>query len=381
MWPRRSSRWSRPAGWPTCGGACRRRWREQGRRRCACCCPAAGHRSRPCCTSPRLGRAGPSVRRLRASRAAGRMPPQPAGLRGRRAAGCTAAWAAPTRTPMAAPWLTTCSASPCWAGWRRTWPAASRPAAGSPELLHAHDWHAAMACAYLAAHPATRCLGIHGAQPGLPGPVPMHDFALLGLPRPSCSRPARREFHGQLVVHEGRAEIRRPHHHGEPHLCTRDRHARVRLRADGVIRSRGGEVSGIPNGVDGTVWDPAGDSARRALFGRRPSGKKLRNKAALRQEMGLDSEAVGAAVRRGQPAHRAEGLDLVLAALPALVRQARSWWCRAAATRCWKPRSRPRRRPTRARWRCAPPTTRPWRTASSRGRTSSSCPRASSPAV
>ena len=66
--------------------------------------------------------------------------------------------------------------------------------------------------------------GVHCAQPGLPGPVSArrlrtarpagtHDaFARTRIPRP-------------VVVHEGRIEIRAPHHHREPDLRPRDRNA------------------------------------------------------------------------------------------------------------------------------------------------------------
>ena len=83
-----------------------------------------------------------------------------------------------------------------------------------------------------AAHPAdARGDGLHGAQPRLPGPVPARPTsALLGLPsrfmaldRARVPRPA--------VVHEGRAEVRRPHHHRQPDLRARDRDARIRLSA------------------------------------------------------------------------------------------------------------------------------------------------------
>ena len=35
---------------------------------------------------------------------------------------------------------------------------------------------------------------------------------------------------------------------------------------DGVIRGRGADVSGILNGVDGAVWDPATDTALRGAL-------------------------------------------------------------------------------------------------------------------
>ncbi|MDB5931314.1 MAG: hypothetical protein JWR60_3021, partial [Polaromonas sp.] len=67
-----------------------------------------------------------------------------------------------------------------------------------PDVLHAHDWHAAMACAYAACHPATRAatvFTIHNlAYQGLFDPG---DFSLLGLPS-RLMVPGGLEFHGQL---------------------------------------------------------------------------------------------------------------------------------------------------------------------------------------
>ncbi|MGE4050789.1 MAG: glycogen synthase, partial [Piscinibacter sp.] len=90
---------------------------------------------------------------------------------------------------------------------------------------------------------------------------------------------------------------------------------------DGVIRSRGGDVSGILNGVDGEVWNPATDSGLAARYSAADLAGKPRNKAALQKEMGL-------AAKPGVPLFGVvsrltaqKGLDLVLAALPALLRQ------------------------------------------------------------
>ena len=109
-------------------------------------------------------------------------PRQPAPGRGRVSAACRPMWsmrrtctgarAIPISTPAAPSGATTCSASRLL-GW-----VAAHLASGEldadwvPDLVHAHDWHAALACAYMAAHPAARAqLGVHRAQPGLPGPV------------------------------------------------------------------------------------------------------------------------------------------------------------------------------------------------------------------
>lgn len=191
-----------------------------------------------------------------------------------------------------------------------------------PELLHAHDWHAAMACAYLAAHPANAVPSVFTVHNlAYQGLFPSHEFAQLGLPL-AFMQSHGVEYHGQLsfmkagLKYASRITTVSPTYARE--IATHE----FGCGLDGVIRSRGGEVSGILNGVDGTVWDPASDSGLAARYSAADLAGKLRNKAALRHEMGLD-EAKPEAPLFGVVSRLTaqKGLDLVLAALPALLRQ------------------------------------------------------------
>ena len=68
----------------------------------------------------------------------------------------------------------------------------------SPDILHAHDWHAAMSCAYVAEHLPTRAgtvFTVHNLA--FQGLFAMHDWAMLGLASRLMS-PAGLEYHGQL---------------------------------------------------------------------------------------------------------------------------------------------------------------------------------------
>jgi starch synthase len=87
-----------------------------------------------------------------------------------------------------------------------------------------------------------------------------------------------------------------------------------------VIRGRGSDVSGILNGIDTGVWNPAADSALAACYdAERPDGK-ARNKAALQQQLGLQAQADAPLFGVVSRLTSQKGLDLVLAALPDLVR-------------------------------------------------------------
>jgi starch synthase len=120
----------------------------------------------------------------------------------------------------------------------------------TPQLLHAHDWHAALACAYMAAHPgntASSVFTVHNLA--FQGLFPQQDFAQLGLPLRYMQSHGL-EFHGQLsfmkagLKYAQRVTTVSPTYAGE--IATHE----FGCGLDGVIRGRGAEVSGILNGID-----------------------------------------------------------------------------------------------------------------------------------
>jgi starch synthase len=84
----------------------------------------------------------------------------------------------------------------------------------------------------------------------------------------------------------------------------------------GMLRARETDLTGILNGIDMNVWDPATDPMIRARY-RTPKGK-ARNKRALRREFGLPDTPGPLAVVVSRLTHQ-KGLDLLLEALPAFV--------------------------------------------------------------
>ena len=189
----------------------------------------------------------------------------------------------------------------------------------TPDVLHAHDWHAAMACAYVACHPGTRAATVYTIHNlAYQGLFDEADFHLLGLPA-RLLVPSGLEFHGLLsftkagLKYAHRITTVSPSYAGE--IATE--HFGCGL--DGVIRARGAHVSGILNGVDGAVWNPAADSLIAAPYSADALEGKARCKAALQEELGLgmDAEAPLFVVVSRLTAQK--GLDLVLEALPALL--------------------------------------------------------------
>ncbi len=203
----------------------------------------------------------------------------------------------------------------------------SRLAAGeldpgwTPQVLHAHDWHAAMSCAYVAAHPPTQAATVYTVHNlAYQGLFAHGDFRLLELPSRFMAHTGL-EFHGQLSFTKAGLKFAKRVTTVSPTYAREIATHEFGVGLDGVIRGRGNEVSGVLNGVDGQVWNPADDTALAAHYSPAQMAGKARCKQALQQELGLaeapDAPLFGVVSRLTSQ----KGLDLVLGALPALVQR------------------------------------------------------------
>jgi starch synthase len=198
--------------------------------------------------------------------------------------------------------------------------AAELDADWAPQVLHAHDWHAALACAYMAAHPATTAASVFTVHNlAFQGLFAQHDFAQLGLPTRFLQSHGL-EFHGQLSFMKAGLKYGHRITTVSPSYASEIATHEFGCGLDGVIRGRGADVSGILNGVDGTVWNPANDSSLAARYSAHDLDGKRRNKAALQREMGLEVKEASPLFGVVSRLTAQKGLDLVLTALPALLR-------------------------------------------------------------
>lgn len=182
------------------------------------------------------------------------------------------------------------------------------------EIIHAHDWHAGLAPAYLAAagKPAKSVFTIHNLA--YQGVFPEAAYAELDLP-PDFFSIHGLEYHGQLsfmkagIVYADRITTVSPGYARE--ITTPEQGCGL----DGLLRLREAVLSGILNGVDDAVWNPAADPLIEAPYSAAKPAGKARCKAALQQQCGLsereDAPLFGVVSRlTGQ-----KGLHLVLAGL------------------------------------------------------------------
>ena len=203
-----------------------------------------------------------------------------------------------------------------------------------PDLVHVHDWHAALAPWWLRSRPGLvmpTALSIHNI--GYQGLFPAQQLANVGLPA-SDWHPGALEFHGQLsflkagiVAATGVGTVSPTH--AREILTPEFGHG-----MDGILRHRGDSPVGILNGIDTAVWNPATDAALDTRFDPQSLGAagaesrllaaRDRNRVALASSQGLPSSRAPAGPDRpmliGLVSRFAgqKGIDLVAEAAPAL---------------------------------------------------------------
>ena len=188
-----------------------------------------------------------------------------------------------------------------------------------PDVVHAHDWQAGLAVAYLhyagQRRPGT-VMTVHNLA--FQGWFPAGMLARLGLPPEAYTIEGVEYYGGIGTLKAGlrladRITTVSPTYAGE--ICTQA----GGMGLDGLLRTRRGDLSGIVNGIDTAVWDPAKDPHVPHPF----TGPRLRrrsgNKAALQARMGLQEGADTPLFAVVSRLTAQKGMDLVLGALPALL--------------------------------------------------------------
>jgi starch synthase len=204
-------------------------------------------------------------------------------------------------------------------GWVASEIALGRLLDWRPDVLHAHDWQAGLAPAYLALSgtmaPAS-ILTIHNIT--FQGLFPASLLGELRLPRSSFAIEGV-EFHGQVgflkagLYFADRITTVSPTHALEIQT------AQQGMGLHGLLRHRARDLSGILNGVDEEIWNPARDPHIAAPYCDADLSGKAANKAALQRRLGLKQDAAGPLFCVVSRMSYQKGLDLLLAALPELL--------------------------------------------------------------
>ncbi len=198
-----------------------------------------------------------------------------------------------------------------------------REQSGNPtDVIHLHDWPTALVPAYLGERRAGErapktVLTIHNVAHQ--GVFPREVFPELGLPDRMFGIDGI-EFHGKVnFLKQGILSA-------DAVTTVSVTYAREIQTAEGghglegVLRARGDKLSGIVNGVDYSVWNPATDPSLPARYDAQDIEPRQRCRGALLKNLGLslaeDAPIVGF-VGRLVPQ---KGIDTLVAALPKLLR-------------------------------------------------------------
>jgi starch synthase len=164
----------------------------------------------------------------------------------------------------------------------------------TPDVVHGHDWPAALAPVYLntlESHSrferTASLLTIHNL--GYQGEFPIEEFFYTGLAEDQL-RAAGFGFGGKVnllraglrgadllsAVSPTYAEEIKTSEHGH--------------RMDPLLRRRADDLAGVLNGMDYDAWNPETDPHIEVNYSHRSLGRKAKNKVALQKELGLDPD-------------------------------------------------------------------------------------------
>jgi len=158
------------------------------------------------------------------------------------------------------------------------------------DLVHAHDWQAAMALAYL------RFAPFEGR--GVPSLITIHNMAFqgwyeglvfreLGLPREAWSIDGVESYGGVGFLKAG-MQAADAITTVSPTYAGEIRSREFGMGLEGVVLARGNRVHGILNGIDPAEWSPATDPHLAARYTAAKLSAREANKRALEPEFGLD---------------------------------------------------------------------------------------------
>ncbi len=184
------------------------------------------------------------------------------------------------------------------------------------DVLHAHDWQAALGAVYVkfGGGPKT-VMTVHNIA--FQGQFPASVFGTLGLP-PQAFAIEGLEYYGSVGYLKGGLALADSITTVSPtyaqEICTPE----YGMGLDGLLRVRRNVLRGIVNGIDDAVWNPAGDQLIAQAYTAKTLGKRTANKRALEQRFGLDG---GDGILHGVVSRLTwqKGMDILAAGLDQLV--------------------------------------------------------------
>ena len=189
----------------------------------------------------------------------------------------------------------------------------------APDIVHAHDWQAGLAPAYLhfdgRPRPGT-VMTIHNIA--FQGTFPAYLLHELGLP-PAAFTLDGVEYYGQIGFLKAGLRLADRITTVSPTYAKEIQTPEGGMGLHGLLRTRAADIAGIINGIDEEVWNPAADPHLTAPFDRDHPDARAADKQALQDRMGLRPDADALLFGVVSRLSEQKGLDLVLASLPSLL--------------------------------------------------------------
>ena len=190
-----------------------------------------------------------------------------------------------------------------------------------PDVVHAHDWHAGLAPLYLKL--------LAGTGPVTPSVFTVHNLAFQGLfSASSCAALGVPEslfnidgveYHGLLSFMKAGLQFADAITTVSPRYAQEILTPEQGCGLDGALRARRERISGILNGVDYAIWNPATDPLLNAHFDGQCISGKARVKRDLQRLLGLEERPQALLFAAVTRLSEQKGLHLVPAMLPELV--------------------------------------------------------------
>ncbi len=187
-----------------------------------------------------------------------------------------------------------------------------------PDLVHSHDWQAALIPAYLRLqrNPLPSLFTVHNLA--YQGIFPPDQFPLTCLPAEAFTMEAV-EFYGKVNVMKAGLISSHVLNTVSETYAREIQTEEFGMGLDGLMRARSADLFGVLNGVDYSQWDPSVDPHIPARYNADDLTGKARCKAALQQELGLPDNAYTPLIGTVARLVSQKGFDLVVAALESIV--------------------------------------------------------------
>ena len=190
-----------------------------------------------------------------------------------------------------------------------------------PDAVHAHDWQAGLAAAYLhygeGPKPATVAT-IHNLA--YQGQFPADLIGALELPRRALTFNGV-EHYGAIGFLKSALQLSDRVTTVSPTYAVEIRRPETGMGFDGLLRERAWRLRGILNGIDTDVWNPADDPLLAVNYDARTLYARETNKAALQHALGLRPEPETLVASVISRLSWQKGLDILLDALPILLEE------------------------------------------------------------